>query len=192
ARWDYANIPIGAMMERDWYLNGQLFRSVQEPWSAYWGTSGRLTHIALYDYDNGLAAGNYRLTIFLLDNPAVSVTVLFNVAGSAANPGPFTNLTFSTSATGSASAIFPRGTPEVFARWDFSKVSPESILLRRWFRNGVMWLERRQGWLYGPNGTVQNVSIYDYQYGLLPGDYRVEISLEGVTNSLIVGYFTIQ
>lgn len=190
-RWDYANIPIGAILQRDWSLNGQVFRTATEPWSGNWGSSGRLTHIALYDYENGLANGSYQLAVFLRDTPSVRATVNFTIGGDSST-GPFSNLTFSMSATGQAIAIFAHGTPEVFARWDFKNVSPESYLIRRWFRNGVMWLERRETWKYGLNGSVNNISIYDYDNGMLPGDYRLEISLEGFPNSLLVGYFTIQ
>jgi hypothetical protein len=196
ARWNYANIPIGAMLQRDWYYNGVLFRSVQEPWSAYWGSSGRLTHIAIYDYERGLAPGNYRLIVFLRDNPAVRAETAFSI-GSVNDPQPdgptlFYNLTFSGTPTGPASAIFPHGTPVVYARWDFNFVSPQSIVLRRWYRNGALWLERQEPWTRGTSGSVRDISIYDYQSGLLPGDYYVEISLIGFPNSLIRGYFTIQ
>jgi hypothetical protein len=193
ARWDYANIPVGAMMQRDWYLNGVLFRSVWEPWSAYWGSSGRLTHVAIYDYEEGMASGNYRLVIYLRDNPGVRVETTFTI-GSAVQPdGPtlFFNLTFSTSPDGPAIAIFPRGTREVFARWSFNFVSPGSVVLRRWYRNGALWLERQEPWAYGVQGQVKNISIYDYQYGLPPGDYAVEFSLIGFPNSVVRGYFTI-
>ncbi len=193
ARWNYANIPVGAVMQRDWYYNGVLFRSVQEPWSDYWGSSGRLTHVAIYDYERGLASGNYRLVIFLRDNPPVQAETSFSIGYS--NPGGstlFNNLTFGATPNGLASALFPRGTQVVYARWDFNNVSPENRVLRRWFRNGVMWLERQEPWTYGPTGTVRDVSIYDYQDGLLPGEYYVEISLIGVPNSLLRGYFTIQ
>jgi hypothetical protein len=196
ARWDYANIPVGAMMQRDWYLNGVLFRSVQEPWSAYWGSSGRLTHVAIYDYEQGMASGDYRLVIYLRDNPGVRAETTFTIGDTgttvqANGPTLFFNLTFSTSPDGPATAIFPRGTREVFARWDFNFVSPDSVVLRRWYRNGVLWLERQEAWVYGVQGRVKNISIYDYQNGLPPGDYVVEFSLIGFPNSVLRGYFTI-
>ena len=183
-------------MQRDWYLNGMLFRSVQEPWSAYWGSSGRLTHVAIYDYLNGMASGNYRLAVYLRDNPGVRAEVIFSVGTvvpSTQPDGPtlFYNLTFSAAPDGAPSAIFPYGTREVFTRWDFNFVSPGSVILRRWNRNGVLWLERQEPWAYGTQGTVKNISIYDYDFGLLPGDYYVEISLVGFPNSMLRGYFTI-
>ena len=192
ARWNYFNIPMGAVVQRDWYLNGVLFRSVSEAWSSYWGSSGRLTHIAIYDYERGLPSGNYRLNVFLQQNPAVQATVLFTVGSIPGGSGFFSNLTFSTTPDGIATGIFPRGTQQIYARWDFNNVSPENRVVRRWFRNGAIWLQREDPWTYGINGSVRNISIYDFQFGLPPGDYYVEVSLSGVPSSLLRGYFTIQ
>lgn len=191
ARWNFANIPVGAVVQRDWYLNGAIFRSVQEPWSVYWGSSGRLTHIAIYDYERGLPPGSYQVAIFLRDTPSVRVVAAFTIGMPADHSTLFRNLSFSASPTGPATAIFPRGTKVVYARWDFNNVSPENRIVRRWYRNGALWLEREEPWLYGPSGTVRNISIYDYDYGLLPGDYFLEISLKGMPNILLEGYFTI-
>jgi hypothetical protein len=193
-RWDFANIPVGAVMQRDWYFNGVRFRSLQEPWSAYWGTSGRLTHIAIYDYEFGLASGSYQVNIFLRDNPSVQVSTQFTIlaAGSPNTGQPsFSNLTFSTSGNGPATAIFPRGIQRVYARWDFNNISPESRVRRRWFRNGALWIEREEAWTYSASGTSRDISIYDLQNGLLPGDYYVEMSLVGNPNVIVSGYFTI-
>jgi hypothetical protein len=193
-RWDFANIPIGAVMQRDWYFNGVRFRSLQEPWSAYWGTSGRLTHIAIYDYEFGLASGNYQVIIFLRDNPSVEVSTKFTIlaAGSPSTGQPsFSNLTFSTSGNGLATAIFPRGIQRIYARWDFNNISPESRVRRRWYRNGALWIEREEAWAYSASGTSRDISIYDLQNGLLPGDYYVEMSLVGNPNVFVSGYFTI-
>ncbi|MCC7448456.1 MAG: hypothetical protein IT324_13630 [Anaerolineae bacterium] len=190
ARWNFANIPVGAVVQRDWYLNGVIFRSVQEPWSAYWGSSGRLTHIAIYDYERGLASGFYQVNIFLRDMPAVRATASFRIGQTSQSP-VFSNLTFSATPNGPATAIFPRGTKVIYARWDFNKVGPENRMVRRWYRNGALWLEREEAWMYGPSGTVQNISIYDYDNGLLPGDYYVEIGLKGMPETLR-GYFRIE
>jgi hypothetical protein len=64
-------------------------------------------------------------------------------------------------------------------------------VLRRWDRNGVKWLEQQEPWIRGTVGTVRDISIYDYQYGRLPGDYYIEISLFGFPNPMLQGYFTI-
>jgi hypothetical protein len=193
-RWDFANIPVGAVMQRDWYFNGVRFRSLQEPWSAYWGTSGRLTHIAIYDYEFGLAAGNYQVNIFLRDNPNVQVSTTFTVLGSGVpNTGQasFSNLTFGTSSNGPATAIFPRGTQRIFARWDFNNIAAGSRVLRRWYRNGALWIQREETWAYSASGTSRDISIYDLQNGLPPGDYYAEMSIVGNPSVFVSGYFTV-
>jgi hypothetical protein len=192
-RWNYSGIPLGTTLQRDWYLNGILFKTVQEPWSPYWGTTGRLTHIALYDYERGLASGNYRLVVFLKEKPQIVTEISFTIGGSSV-PNPqvmFSNLTFSTSANGPSAAIFPRGTTQIFARWNYNSIPANVTVLRRWYRNGVLYIEKQEPWSLGPAGTVQNVSIYDFDYGLLPGDYYVEMSLIAHPETFINGYFTI-
>ncbi len=194
-RWNYANVPTGALLERDWYFNGVLFRTAQEPWSGNWGASGRLTHVALYDYDHGLASGSYTLVVFLRNYPTVRAQVDFQIGTTTPQQGGrwvFGNLTFSTAATGPKTAIFPHGTTQVFARWEYNTVPSNVTVLRRWYRNGALFIEKQEPWSLGQIGLVQNVSIYDFDYGLLPGDYYVEMSLIGVPNSLVNGYFTIQ
>jgi hypothetical protein len=189
ARWNYANIPIGAVVERDWYVNGVLVRSVQEAWSSYWGNTGRLTHIALYDYERGLPSGTWRLVVFLRDMPVVRAETTFAVGVSL--PAPvFSNLTFSATAAGAPVYQFPAAIPQVFARWDYANPPAGATLVRQWFRNGVLWLDRREPFTPTGSGT-QVLSIYDFQYGLLSGDYYVEISLAGVANSKVVGWFRI-
>jgi len=194
-RWNYANIPIGAILKRDWYINGVLFRTLQEPWSAYWGNSGRLTHIALYDYQNGLPSGNYQIVVFLRDAPAVKAQTTFSI-GTLPTPQPggsplFSNLTFSTSPTGPAIGVFPHGTQQIFARWNFASIPANAIVVRRWMRYGSVFLERQEPWTRGAQGTVSDISIYDFEFGLLPGDYTLDIFLVGVPDSLQRAYFTI-
>ncbi|MFN8418964.1 MAG: hypothetical protein U0528_06940 [Anaerolineae bacterium] len=195
ARWDYANIPIGALMVREWYRYGVLFHAVEEAWSANWGSSGRLTHVALYDYQNGLQSGDYQLRIYLKDRPDVQASVAFSIGQQQPGAGYFYNLTFSTSADGQAQGIFYNRPAQIFARWDFANVTnfvDGVTVQRRWYRNGVLWLTRNETWTYGVNGHINNVSIYDFYNGLLPGSYYVEIELLGVQGSLITGTFEIR
>jgi hypothetical protein len=194
ARWNYANIPIGAVMVREWYRYGVLFRVLEEAWSANWGSTGRLTHIALYDYMNGLLPGNYQLRIYLKDRPDVMATATFNI-GSPGGSGYFSNLTFSTTADGQAQGIFYNRPAQIFARWDFANIGDfvnGVVMERRWYRNGVLWITRHEGWSYGSTGRINNVSIYDFYNGLLPGNYYVEIELLGVAGSLVAGSFEIR
>ncbi len=193
-RWNYANIPVGAVLERDWYFNGVLFRTLQETWSAYWGSTGRLTHIALYDYQNSLPAGNYRIVVFLRDMPSVQAQTKFIIGSSSPQPDGsqlFSNLTLSTSPAGPTMGIFPQGTQQIFARWDFAFVPSNTVIVRRWLRYGAPFLVRQEAWTRGEQGSVNDISIYDFESGLLPGNYMVEISLVGFPNSVQRAFFTI-
>jgi hypothetical protein len=194
ARWNYANIPIGTLMVREWYRYGVLFRVVEEAWSANWGSTGRLTHIALYDYSSGLLPGDYQLRIYLKDRPEVQVMSSFSI-GQAGGSRYFSNLTFSTTPDGGAQGIFYNRPAQIFARWDFANVNDfvgGVTVQRRWYRNGVLWITRNEQWLYGDNGRINNVSIYDFNNGLLPGNYYVEIEFIGGFNSLVAGSFEIR
>lgn len=194
ARWDYANILVSeiTLVQRNWYLNGVLFRSVADTWEPNWASSGRLTHIALYDYQNGLPSGTYRLVVSLLNMPAVHAETNFTIGDSVG--GVLSHLTFSNTPNGPDTALFLRGTQQVFARWDYNNVPQGLTVIRRWYHNGVLWLERREPWTLVGTGTVQNISIYDFTSpaGLLPGDYFVQIILDGLPQTLISGYFTIR
>jgi len=189
-RFNYANIPIGTILRREWYKDGQLFRSVQDVWRSYWGSNGRLTHISLYDYTYGLASGNYRVVISLPYFPSVRLETNFSIQAGVPVGNYFSNLTFSTSVNGIAYSYFYAYTREIFARWQYVNAPYGTVLVRRWYRDGVLWLTRREGWYRTGSGTVY-ASIYDYQYGLLPGNYYVEISLENVPNSTITGSFRV-
>jgi hypothetical protein len=193
-RWDYGNIRVGSVMRREWYLNGVLFNAREEAWSNYWGSNGRLTHISLYDYQFGLRAGAYRLVIYLRDTPAVRVETDFTIAGNDPGAGyaSFSNLNFADVPGNLPAYLFPRGTQQIFARWDFANVAAGATVVRRWYRNGVLWLERSEAWSYGANGRVENVSIYDFRYGLASGSYYVEVELLGQPQTKLTGSFEIQ
>jgi hypothetical protein len=194
ARWNYANIPVGTIVRREWYLDGVLFKQREEAWSAYWGPNGRLTHIALYDYEYGLPMGMWRFVVYLRDMPNVRAEIGFQIGG---GDGPgvnpyFANLSFSTTPGGPASYLFPRGTTQIFARWDFANVPAGTIVTRRWYRYGVLWLVREEPWGFGPNGRVNSVSIYDFRDGLMPGGYYVVIELGAYPGAKVFGSFEIQ
>jgi hypothetical protein len=189
-RFNYSNIPIGTVVRREWYKDNALFRVAQDVWSSYWGPTGRLTHISLYDYINGLPAGNWRVAVFLVSYPTVRADVNFVIAAGQTGSPYFANLTFSTSINGPSYGAFYAYTRQIFARWNYANAPVGATMLRRWYRNSVLWLERREPWYRSGAGTVYT-SIFDFQTGLQPGNYYVEISLEGVPNSTVTGYFRV-
>jgi len=82
--------------------------------------------------------------------------------------------------------VFPSGTKEVFAIWTYTNMRPGLLVRREWDMNGEAWLVREEPWdfaHYGADGTVDDVSVYDLDFGLLPGVYDLRLSIEGVPQS---------
>ena len=96
----------------------------------------------------------------------------------------FTNLRFAAQPDGNSATIFPAGSTDVYALWDYRDLAEGDVMRRVWFYNGEMWIDREIVWdvtKYGREGTVSDVHIYEYESdGLLAGDYRVEIYLNNV------------
>lgn len=189
-RFNYTNIPVGTVLRREWYKDGSLYRVAEDVWSSYWGPTGRLTHIALYDYISGLPSGNWRVVAYLPSYPTVRAELSFVIGAGVPGTAYFSNLTFGTSVNSPAYSAFYAYTRQIFARWNYANAPVGAMMLRRWYRNGALWLERREPWYRSGAGLVYT-SIYDFQFGLLPGNYYVEISLEGVPNSTVTGYFRV-
>lgn len=191
-RWNYSNVPVGTLMTREWYRDGVLLVSRQENWSNFWGTDGRLTHINYNNNGQALAAGNYYVVIRL---PAYGTTIdgSFSILGGA--PPSFSDLTFSTRSDGPATTVFPYGSEEVYARWNFSNVPTGTVMRREWYRDGNLYIEREEPWAaeWGTSGRLTHIRTYNFTsgYGLEPGSYRVVIFLKDfpsvrVDNSFII------
>lgn len=193
-RWNYNNIPVGAVMQREWYRNGVAVVSRSEAWSANWGMNGRLTHISLYDFDSGfgLDPGNYRVVVYLRDQPAVSVEKTFTIES---NAGPsFADLRFASSPQLPAQSTFPAATKRVYAIWEYQNVPVGAQMRRIWKRDGQVFADRTEVWdfnAYGTAGTMTDVYIYDDISGLSSGNYQVEIQLVGQPLTKITGSFSI-
>ena len=77
--------------------------------------------------------------------------------------------------------IFPGGTKQVFAVWSYLNMRPGMNVKREWYLNGQLWLTREEAWdfaKYGSNGTVQDVSIHDFDAGLTTGIYELRIYID--------------
>jgi hypothetical protein len=73
---------------------------------------------------------------------------------------------------------FPAGVQEIWAVWDYSGMSADDVVRRVWYQNGKEWLVREEAWdfdNYGASGAVRDISIYDYEDGLDPGEYRLQL-----------------
>ena len=195
-RWNYSNVPIGTTMRRVWYKDGAVVVSREEDWSTNWGTSGRLTHIKLFDYNVGLDSGNYYVVISL---PAYNVSIdgNFSISGSTSGGGAsFSNISTSLTRDGQASSVMPYGTQEVFVRWDYANIPAGSTMQRDWYLNGTSVVSRSEAWSanWGATGRLTHISMYDYTsgFGLQPGSYRVVIYLTNQPSVKVETTFTIQ
>jgi hypothetical protein len=86
-------------------------------------------------------------------------------------PGPFAQ----------TSESFPAGTEIVYAIWDYAGLLPEDRIRRIWIRDNLIWITREEQWNwdnYGAQGTVRDLSIFDYEgSGLQPAEYRLQLYL---------------
>jgi len=70
ALWSYANMVDGMVIRRDWYLDGELWITREEPWSfAKYGPSGTVTDVSIHDLENGLDSGHYELRLYIDNVP---------------------------------------------------------------------------------------------------------------------------
>lgn len=191
ARWNYSNVPVGTTMRREWYRNGQLFTTRDETWSNNWGTTGRLTHIKLFDYDEGISSGNYSV-IIKLPSYGIQISGQFSVLDGAPT---FDALTFSESGSGQSKTIFPYGTEEVYARWNYANIPVGATMRRTWYRDGNVVANRTEAWpaSWGSGGIVSTIHIYDFDIGgLTPGNYQVIVELTDYASARVTGNFTIE
>lgn len=60
----------------------------------------------------------------------------------------------------------------------------EGMLVRReWYRHGELWIEREEEWdfaKYGAEGTMYDISIYDFVNGIDPGYYTLSLYVDDV------------
>ena len=90
--------------------------------------------------------------------------------------------------------VFPCGTREVFARWEYSSMREGLIIRREWFHNGELWLVREEPWdyqKYGESGEVKDISIFDYNNGLEPGSYSLDLYIDGELSGTSMSFYVL-
>jgi len=71
---------------------------------------------------------------------------------------------------------------QVFASWDYANMRAGMNVRREWYLNGQLWLSREEAWdfaKYGANGTINDISIYDFETGLPSGNYQLRLFIDG-------------
>ena len=183
-QFEYANVPDGAAFKRDWYFNDALFISREEGWNGEaLGSNGNRGDISIFDFEDGLAPGRYRVELSL--DGVLQQTAEFSiVASQIENPDPvqgqkFSNLSFKGIGPYSMEVGETMETPtELFAIWFYEDMSADDTVRRDWYYNDELFITREEAWDFGEyssSGIVDDISIFDYETGLLPGDYRLEL-----------------
>lgn len=76
---------------------------------------------------------------------------------------------------------FETGTKQIFAIWNYTNMKPGITIRREWHLDGQTWLVREEPWdfeKYGENGTISDVSIYDFDAGLPSGKYELLLYID--------------
>jgi len=78
--------------------------------------------------------------------------------------------------------VFLYSVQQIFAMWDYKNMDQGRIIRRDWYYNDELWLTREELWdldRWGTEGTVSDISVYDFESGLEPGVYRLELYIDG-------------
>lgn len=75
AHWDYINMSTEDVITRRWYHNDELWLEREENWS--YDEAGTVFDVNVYDYEQGLRGGEYRLELLL--NGALQLTGQFSI-----------------------------------------------------------------------------------------------------------------
>lgn len=78
--------------------------------------------------------------------------------------------------------MFPEGTQQIFAIWDYSNMNPQSVIRREWYRDTELILVQEDLWdyaRYGSSGTIADITIHDFENGLKEGFYSLRLFING-------------
>lgn len=120
--------------------------------------------------------------------PPATPTVTLTPTATTQPPPRFTSLRFSTKPYDEPwQTFFVARTPQIYAAWDYDHMRDGMIVRRVWERNGEVWLIREQKWDFATNGargTIDTVSIFDFEDGIEAGKYSLTLSIDGATQML--------
>lgn len=188
AIWEYYHLFDGYRLQRDWYLNDELFISREEIWDeATYGQNGTRNDVSIFDFETGLQPGNYRLEITVNDQLVASnrFTILTSTGAAEGEREPeiilrgFDNDLNDDRLFGEFNTV-----QEVFAVLEYSDLSAEDVITRDWYFNGRRFISREENWdfaTYGSDGQRTDISLFDYETpgGLAPGYYELVVGING-------------
>jgi len=88
-------------------------------------------------------------------------------------------------------SVFPQGIKEVYFSYSYQNLKPGTSYGRRWYVNGNLYLDYNCKW--GSGWTSEGVflkKVYDYDYSLAPGEWRLETYIDGQLQATAM--FTVQ
>ncbi len=181
ALWDFQGMANGDRVQRVWRKDGVNWLNREEAWTA--GPTGVVTDVSIYDRSlGGLDPGNYELELYVNGIQQAYGQFVILPRPAAGEPR-IANLRFAETPFGAPQSSFPAWTRQIFAVWDYQNMGVSDVVRRVWLKDGQPWLVREETWdylHYGPQGVVSDVSIYDFETGLQPGEYELLLSLNGV------------
>lgn len=94
----------------------------------------------------------------------------------------------------SGNSVFPAGTKQIFAHWNYENMREGLTVKREWFLDGQLWLVREEPWdfaKYGTSGVLRDISVYDLEVGLPVGSYRLVVLIDDeaqpIGNNIVEG-----
>ena len=82
-----------------------------------------------------------------------------------------------------AQRVFPLGTRQVFVAWEYRNMREGLKIRKVWYRNSQVWFIQDDQWdfkRYGSDGTIEDVTVYDFEKGLSEGTYWLRLYIDGI------------
>lgn len=182
ARFVHRNVPDGTEWTRVWYYNGNEIPGSRE--IEPWANDGRDWKVIRIESGSGeaLPPGRYRLDLYLQNRLAARSEFIIAGASEGALPRPFTNSRFTVAPTPQEAAATPAlnsfssNVREVYALFDWERVSPGTLWRMRWLVDGTVFYDQLVPWDSPENGENYLVRLAG-DAALPDGNYRMEILL---------------
>jgi hypothetical protein len=105
------------------------------------------------------------------------------------SPPVFRNLFYSINPDGNPKqSFFPAGTERIYAFWDYANLKDGTVVRRVWSQEGRLLFVRQEEWdtvVYGTDGRMEGVSIYNEEIGFPTGRYSLTLFIDGIEQAEI-------
>jgi serine protease Do len=177
AFFDYQNMSSNLQWTRSWLVDGQVSVSKDEQWSGSRSGSYSLE----LDSQNGLAAGAYRVNLYIGGELAAMSN--FWVTGSSGSSAAFDPITFAEGIDSQGNPVrparsFASGLDELHAFSSYSGMEDGMSFAVNWTINGQKVIEDPYDWDGGKSGSW-HYYVYSNSGSLPDGEYQVELTVEG-------------